>query len=1409
MTDRPDSPPQSTPDGTVAADEPTTDTESLAAELTEVFRRYVSPTARLLEFPAAESTVSEHLARAGFRVTRLVPADADGPAARTPSQDPDAPVNIVHGDPFDPPRDLKRFDLVFNVGVLERHGDERSVELLRNMRRFSRQYVAAVVANGRSLAYWLDRFGKLRHGQWTPPREHPVLTLRPWFRAAGLKISEDGYPGARATVSQLACLPGMTPELEAFLRESWDKRIIAPEQNALLLTIGHRGGVLARNAPIRLTPTGRLQRQIDELIDTCGKMAHARDETEAQARDQLTALERCIDELTEALQRRGSELETERHRSHDLTRQLARQQFDALTDAQHQLNDRDRRIESLRREHDRLLGSVQAEREQLRRSIREQLDTAAYQLHLAGQTRTVKLAQFLRRLDLQLARGSTDERREFGRWLRRRLRREPTATDDRFDLFDNVRRILEPPPEGSTSETGNAESPALSTDAAPTHPHELRNARRARYRETAPQLRRFYATMFLDSVPPESLEIQKLLQTVPHHGILVHPPGAAWEPWGRPQHLLRAFAERGFLCLFCEPSGPADTAAIEEIQPRLYRIRREEFLLPVLRNECVLIHCNGLLQKPFADALPHASIWYDVEAPIERAAQFDARMREDHERLLTEAAVVTFATRACLGSAEAALPRDDAVCVPNAVWPDDFRRTSSPMPADLASWHRRGVPLVGYAGPIDATVDLKMLEHVIERHPEWDFVLIGPVSEGLRLKRLERANFRCLPAKTYAETVETIRHFDVALLPWRTTGPANAVSPTPAFEALAAGRPLVSTRLEEMKPFERDYVHLADGAEAFARSIDQCTRDGIRALAARHGPALVERHTWPRRVAAVERALELSFDGLTALAPLHHTREVPLYAPSFLDPAGEALIHSGSRGNILDLASVIAELGHRLVVYQNGNAPWVRRVGRLEVRSVCRATIDPSDEAGDLDRQFNQLFHAQLLGRAPLTLYDPMSAAFPRALHPNIGISRGITGDDPSASYSSGLDFWAANHKVTESLRLSDRIVAADPGITNWCQTIDFEEAAKITTVPPGVDATRFAPRPASAVRDDDHVVVLFPRRLVESRGLSLVLEAADELLDRVPQIEFHIVGDGADTDVARVHQWVKRWPGRVHHESLDFDEMPAAYRDADITVIPTVYGGSTNRACLEAMASGNAVVATRVGGATSLLVDGYNGLVIEPTADALVEAIVRLVDDATLRKRLGRNARATAKPFSRERWESSWRDLLTRHLKPIDTPLAIGRLVLVEVPNTGVGADVLGWVVARLLENGDLVYILDHDPAGPVRRSFGRLQWIHPDDLKPARPDLWVLDTALSNAATAVRPDCWIRLTDADPWPDPCSEPVLVGDVEANRKSHLIRTREALVALGIVSANESASPAPADKAIPIATGTRPTQLAS
>ena len=102
------------------------------------------------------------------------------------------------------------------------------------------------------------------------------------------------------------------------------------------------------------------------------------------------------------------------------------------------------------------------------------------------------------------------------------------------------------------------------------------------------------------------------------------------------------------------------------------------------------------------------------------------------------------------------------------------------------------------------------------------------------------------------------------------------------------------------------------------------------------------------------------------------------------------------------------------------------------------------------------------------------------------------------------------------------------------------------------------------------------------------------------------------------------------------------------ITLIPTVHSEGASLSCLEAMACGNAVIATNAGGLTDIIINGYNGLLIDPQENELFDAVCLLIDNIDLRNTLGSNAIKLVQSFNKNIWITRWENILHKELKEI-----------------------------------------------------------------------------------------------------------------------------------------------------------------
>ncbi len=174
-----------------------------------------------------------------------------------------------------------------------------------------------------------------------------------------------------------------------------------------------------------------------------------------------------------------------------------------------------------------------------------------------------------------------------------------------------------------------------------------------------------------------------------------------------------------------------------------------------------------------------------------------------------------------------------------------------------------------------------------------------------------------------------------------------------------------------------------------------------------------------------------------------------------------------------------------------------------------------------------------------------------------------------------------------------------------------------------GVDLAAFAP----GTEPEGPPVIALPARLLGDKGVREFVAAARLVRARMPAARFALVG-GLDPDnpsavpEAEVRGWVAsgdvEWWG---HRS----DMPSVLRGATVVCLPS-YREGMPKALLEAAAAGRAIVTTDVPGCRDVVGHEREGLLV-PARDtaALAGAVARLLDDASLRVRLGSAARVRA----------------------------------------------------------------------------------------------------------------------------------------------------------------------------------------
>ncbi len=239
---------------------------------------------------------------------------------------------------------------------------------------------------------------------------------------------------------------------------------------------------------------------------------------------------------------------------------------------------------------------------------------------------------------------------------------------------------------------------------------------------------------------------------------------------------------------------------------------------------------------PMAQRLGYDLLAYDVMDDLASVKGAAPEQRLRHHAALRQADVVFTGGRSLHAGVVPHRP-SGAHCFPSGVDPKHY------APAIALRPEGRARPVAGYVGVIDERLDLDLFGGLAAALPEWDIEMVGPVAKINRSDLPQAPNLRWPGPKRYEELPAVMGGFDVALMPFALNEATKSISPTKTLEYLAAGLPVVSTRVADVVSDYSEVVDLQDDAAGFA---DACQRllGEDREQRRRNVTPTLERQTW-------------------------------------------------------------------------------------------------------------------------------------------------------------------------------------------------------------------------------------------------------------------------------------------------------------------------------------------------------------------------------------------------------------------------------------------------------------------------------------------------------------------------------------------------------------------------------------
>ncbi|SDO21849.1 Glycosyl transferases group 1 [Paenibacillus sp. yr247] len=355
-------------------------------------------------------------------------------------------------------------------------------------------------------------------------------------------------------------------------------------------------------------------------------------------------------------------------------------------------------------------------------------------------------------------------------------------------------------------------------------------------------------------------------------GIVIYPPTIDWSYMRqRPQHLMSMFANHGFPVLYFNKKnhkGPV----VERIVDRLYVINNAEFfmkhLFPQIKGEKKLYWTSWSKMLSKADLFQADAVVYDC---VDDFPDWE----QDEQRWINRADMIVCTAETLKEKMEKLVPHKPIHIIRNGCDWNHFSRALSMKMVYPSPVLQTPGSKIGYVGAWAPWVDENLLQTVAASFPQSQIIVVGP---QLRADAPNLApNVHYLGYRDYGELPAILSYMDVCIIPFRLNRITESTNPVKVYEYLAAGKPVISTNLPEVRKLQ-PYVNIAESDQEFVELIRTSLQ--TTTMEKRHEySAYAKEHSWKQRFSQITAMLNTHYPEF--ISPSVSTRTLDVMTKSF------------------------------------------------------------------------------------------------------------------------------------------------------------------------------------------------------------------------------------------------------------------------------------------------------------------------------------------------------------------------------------------------------------------------------------------------------------------------------------------------------------------------------------------------
>ena len=167
----------------------------------------------------------------------------------------------------------------------------------------------------------------------------------------------------------------------------------------------------------------------------------------------------------------------------------------------------------------------------------------------------------------------------------------------------------------------------------------------------------------------------------------------------------------------------------------------------------------------------------------------------------------------------------EIMVIPNGHNFTSFKKNSSPAPEDIRDIPH---PRVGFLGTLFIFTDHDLLEYIITRRPDYQYIFVGKIQKEFPLERIRNyPNVHLLGEKRKEDVGGYLDAMDICINPFKRHEVNDSVSPLKVYEYLAFRKPVLSTYMYSLQQESvAKHIHFCEDQKTYLEKLDEIVRTG-------------------------------------------------------------------------------------------------------------------------------------------------------------------------------------------------------------------------------------------------------------------------------------------------------------------------------------------------------------------------------------------------------------------------------------------------------------------------------------------------------------------------------------------------------------------------------------------------------